>query len=108
MRSTPTIFAIGDGGRARLAGTGADVRGVDLSRVTEAEAEALYAALLEYQVLFFRDQALTPLDQVALGRQFGELGPLHPPLWCIPRATMLWCSTGSPASVLMRRSGTAT
>ena len=56
---------------------GAEVSGVDLSRVDEATADVLYTALIDHQVLFFRRQDLGPLEQVALGRSFGELGARH-------------------------------
>ena len=58
---------------------GAEVRGIDLSRgLSVAERDAVRAALLEHQVLFFRDQAEIPPDvQVEIGRMFGELH-MHP------------------------------
>jgi taurine dioxygenase len=57
---------------------GAEVRGVDLSGHFDAEAtSALRDALLEWKVLFFRNQSLTPDQQLAFGRRFGEL-EVHP------------------------------
>ena len=56
---------------------GADVSGVDLSQIDEAGVEALYRALIEHQVLFLRDQHLSPVDHAAFGRRFGELGARH-------------------------------
>ena len=58
----------------RIAGAlGAEVTGVDLSRPLAAgEAAALRAAWLEHQVLFFRDQALTPAQYMTLARAFGK------------------------------------
>lgn len=58
---------------------GAEVSGVDLSRpLGNRQFQELHDALLEHQVLFFRDQAGLDLDaQKALGRRFGELH-VHP------------------------------
>ncbi len=57
----------------RVAGAlGAEVAGVDLARPLSAETCAtLRAAWLEHQVLFFRDQALTPAQFMAFARAFG-------------------------------------
>lgn len=50
------------------------VRGVDLTRsLTDAEVAELRLALLEHQVLFFRDQEMSLDDLSALGRAFGPL-----------------------------------
>jgi taurine dioxygenase len=65
---------------APLTGTiGAEVSDVDLaSDLDEAVIEELRAALLEWKVLFFRDQhRLDRTRHVAFGRRFGEL-EVHP------------------------------
>jgi taurine dioxygenase len=52
---------------------GAEIEGVDLSRPLEAATiAALRRALLEHLVLFFRGQKLTPQQQLAFARAFGE------------------------------------
>lgn len=57
---------------------GAELGGVDLSRpLDEATIAAIRAALNEHQVIFFRDQSLTPQQQLAFGRRFGPLN-IHP------------------------------
>lgn len=56
---------------------GAEVRGIDLEHITDAEFDALHAALLEHLVLFFPDQHLSPEGHIALGRRFGEI-EVHP------------------------------
>ena len=57
---------------------GAEVRGIDLSRRLGAEeADVLSNALAEHCVLFFHGQSMTPAQQKALGRNFGELH-IHP------------------------------
>nr|WP_272886783.1 TauD/TfdA family dioxygenase [Phenylobacterium aquaticum] len=53
---------------------GAEVSGVDLAQPLSAEERAeLKALLLQYKVLFFRDQAITRDQQVAFALNFGEL-----------------------------------
>lgn len=53
---------------------GAEVRGVDLSRpLDDALLARLRAALLEHLLLVFRDQALTPEQQIAFARRCGAL-----------------------------------
>jgi taurine dioxygenase len=57
---------------------GAEISGVDLSQdLPDAVIAGIRAALVEHQVIFFRDQALTPARQVAFGRRFGPLN-IHP------------------------------
>ena len=58
---------------------GAVVSGVDLrSALSSSTAAALRDALLRWRVIFLRDQHITPTQQVAFGRLFGELTPAHP------------------------------
>lgn len=63
----------------RVAGAlGAEVIGIDLgSHLDDEVIHALEATLAEHQVLFFRDQVLTPAQQAALGARFGRL-QVHP------------------------------
>lgn len=57
---------------------GAELGGVDLSAELDAETiAAIRAALNQHQVIFFRDQTLTPDQQLAFGRRFGPLN-IHP------------------------------
>ena len=52
--------------------------GVDLSRpLDEPTFKQVHDALIENQVIFFRDQHMTPEQQKAFGRLFGELA-VHP------------------------------
>jgi taurine dioxygenase len=52
---------------------GAEIEGVDLSLALEAEVVAeIRHAWLEHLVVFFRGQKLTPAQQVAVARRFGE------------------------------------
>jgi taurine dioxygenase len=54
---------------------GAEVRNVDLGEASRSPAtmESLRALLLQYRVLFFRDQDITRAEHVAFARHFGEL-----------------------------------
>jgi taurine dioxygenase len=60
---------------------GAEIHGVDLHEpLAPAVLEEVRAALLRWKVIFFRDQAITPPEQIAFGRQFGSVTPAHPTL----------------------------
>ncbi len=60
---------------------GAQISGVDLSReLTTEQRNAIEQALLAHQVLFFRDQPITPQQQARFAAQFGDLHvhPIYP------------------------------
>ena len=63
----------------RTAGAlGAEISGVDLSReLSDGAIAAIRQALNEHQVIFFRDQQLTPDQQARFGARFGPLN-VHP------------------------------
>ncbi len=54
---------------------GAEISGVDLAALDDATFAEIHSAWLEHQVVFFRDQRLSPDDQVAFSSRFGELEP---------------------------------
>lgn len=54
---------------------GAEVRGVDLARVTPAGVEAIKQAWYRHDVLVFRNQKLTDDDLLSFSRHFGTLDP---------------------------------
>jgi len=57
---------------------GAEIRGLDLrGPLTAVQKQDLERALVEYKVLFFRDQPLRVEEQAELARGFGEL-EVHP------------------------------
>lgn len=57
---------------------GAQVSNIDLSRpLSDAQFEQLYHALIRHQVLFLRNQPVTPHQQRALAARFGDLH-IHP------------------------------
>jgi alpha-ketoglutarate-dependent sulfate ester dioxygenase len=61
--------------------TGAEIFGVDLSQPLDAATTAdIRAALLRWKVVFFRDQDITPAQQVEFARRFGTVTPAHPTL----------------------------
>lgn len=60
---------------------GAQVSGIDLRQpLTASLRQQVEDALLQYQVLFFREQPIEPQQQAALAAQFGDLHihPLYP------------------------------
>jgi taurine dioxygenase len=63
-----------------LTGTlGAVIHGADLaSNLDHHQVNAIRATLLGFRVVFFRDQNITPTQQVRFARNFGELTPAHP------------------------------
>lgn len=63
---------------------GATVRGVSLSAPLSDDAFGqIHDALMTYGVLFFEEQNLTPAQQVAFARRFGEI-QLHPHIAGLP------------------------
>jgi taurine dioxygenase len=51
---------------------GGEISGVDLSKpMDDATFEAVHAALMEHQVIFFRDQQMTMEQQLELAKRFG-------------------------------------
>ncbi|CUU58134.1 taurine dioxygenase [Parafrankia irregularis] len=60
---------------------GAEIFGIDLTGPIEPQVVAeVRAALLKWKVVFFRDQHITPAQQIAFGRLFGQVTPGHPTL----------------------------
>lgn len=57
---------------------GAMVEGIDFTQtLSNEQRQQLEAALLKHQVLFFRNQPITPQQQASFARQFGSLH-IHP------------------------------
>src|SRR5438552_10848934 len=56
------------------AALGAEIRGVDLAQpLDDARFAAIERAFSEHGVIFFRAQRITPAQQVAFARRFGEI-----------------------------------
>jgi len=54
---------------------GAEVRGIDLRRLSDDSFRALEQALFAHQVVVVRQQPLSDPELIALGKRFGELEP---------------------------------
>jgi alpha-ketoglutarate-dependent taurine dioxygenase len=53
---------------------GAEISGIDLRQpLNRVVRDAIYDALLQYKVIFFRDQDISREQHIAFGRAFGEL-----------------------------------
>ena len=53
---------------------GAEIRGVDLARISDAQFEQIESALYRYKMIYFRDQQLNIEDQETLTLRFGPFG----------------------------------
>jgi taurine dioxygenase len=56
-----------------LPGVGAEITGVDLKALTEAEFDAIRQAYADYGVIFFRDQDLTEDDHIAFAERWAPI-----------------------------------
>ena len=56
---------------------GAEIGNIDLRQVSSDEIADIRATLLEYKVVFFRDQTLTQAEHISFAREFGDL-EIHP------------------------------
>jgi len=54
-------------------GCGAEISNIDLVHPTDRQMEDLRQAHLDYGVIFFRDQKLTPEEHIAFARRWGEI-----------------------------------
>ncbi|HYD57703.1 MAG TPA: TauD/TfdA family dioxygenase, partial [Burkholderiales bacterium] len=80
---------------------GAEIRGVDLSRLDDATFKEIHDALVKYEVIVLRDQkALTLEGQMAFGARFGPLviHPFSPNLPDKPEVIVLDYSEDNPAN----------
>lgn len=71
---------------------GAQISGVDLRKpLSPADVHAVQDALLEHLVLFFRRQNVSPAEQIAFARQFGEVSipPIVPKYGTDPELVIL-------------------
>ena len=55
------------------AALGAEISGVNLATLDDETFEEIHRAWLEHQVIFFRDQRITPAEQTSFAERFGEL-----------------------------------
>jgi taurine dioxygenase len=71
---------------------GAEIAGIDLREpLSPADCAAVEQALLDHLVLFFRGQDITPQQQIAFARQFGEISipPITPKYGTDPELIVL-------------------
>jgi taurine dioxygenase len=81
---------------------GAEIQGVDLSKpLTEAALNEVRQALLDNCVIFFRDQVITPEQQIAFASRFGALQvhPFIPTLEGYPEIIELRSKDDGPAEM---------
>ena len=58
---------------------GAEITGIDLADPPDDETcDTLYRLLMEHQVIFLREQSMSPAAHMALAENFGEPEPPHP------------------------------
>lgn len=75
---------------------GTEIRGVNIAALDDETFAEIKQALLEYLVIFFRDQDITPEQQIAFGRRFGDLH-IHPFIPNLPgheEIIRLWAESG--------------
>jgi taurine dioxygenase len=83
---------------------GAEVRGIDLCQsLNESQFDELNKALLEHEVLFFRDQALKPENHADLANLFGQpqLHEAYPHVEGYPQLTILENDEANPSKIEM-------
>ena len=71
---------------------GAQISGIDLTReISREERDAVEQALLQHQVLFFREQPLNPQQQANFAARFGDLHihPIYPNVPQTPQVLVL-------------------
>jgi len=63
-----------------LTGTlGAEISNIDLKQpLTTEQSDEIISTILKYRVIFFRQQYLSPTDEVTFAKIFGKLTPAHP------------------------------
>ena len=80
-QKTTAASALGLDIRPMTGYTGAEIFGVDLTSPLEPAVVAeIRAALLQWKVVFFRDQFIDRDQHLAFGRLFGDILPGHPTL----------------------------
>lgn len=70
--------------RPLTGGLGAEIFGIDLAQPLDGEGfRAINQVLLDHGVIFFRDQNITPAQQMAFAQHWGSVH-LHPHMACLP------------------------
>jgi len=57
----------------------AEIMGIDSSKsLNQEDYDKVYDSLTEHQVIFLREQNLTPQEHINFAKSFGDLEPPHP------------------------------
>ena len=81
---------------------GAEIHGIDLTKpITHELYILLRECLVEYEVIFFRDQAITPAQQYALASMFGPLQshPAYQTVEGFPEISILESTADKPTKI---------
>ena len=81
---------------------GAEISGIDLTRpLPDEDFASLHQAWLDYEVVFFRDQAITPEAHAALADRFGtpQLHEAYPHVDGYPQITILENDEANPSKI---------
>ena len=81
---------------------GAEIHGIDLTKpITHELYIQLRKCLVEYEVIFFRDQAITPAQQYALASMFGPLQshPAYQTVEGFPEISILESTADKPTKI---------
>jgi len=76
IRNTETTVGV----RRLTVRIGAEISGLELRQSTDAQVDAVRAALLAHRVVFIRQQDLSACEQIAFARRLGPLTQGHPTL----------------------------
>lgn len=80
---------------------GAEIQGVDLAALDDPSFRQIEEALVEHEVLFFRDQDLSPEAHRAFARRFGPLQThaAYPHVDGVPELTILEADRENPSKI---------
>ena len=70
------MVTVGDS-RPLTSYVGAEISGINLKNLDESTVNSIWRMFLKHQVIFFRNQTLSPGDLVALGKCFGKILAPH-------------------------------
>ncbi|MCZ6733053.1 MAG: TauD/TfdA family dioxygenase, partial [Gammaproteobacteria bacterium] len=82
---------------------GAYISGINLAEAADSETlfAEVHGALIEHEVLFFRDQVLQPLQYQAFARRFGQIErhPAYPTVPGAPDVQVLESTAEAPTKI---------
>ena len=80
---------------------GAELSGVQIGALTDGEFDAVHQALLDYEVVFFREQQLSPEAHRDFALRFGEVvgHPAYPHPDGVPEVTILEHTAEKPSKI---------